>query len=129
MSSSSSSLLLSASSPLRKKQLANDDLDNACIDRVRHRILRQINERVQSFRQLLLVVEILRLVLFRQLLILLPGRRMLPFMMAAVLMRLERSAEVLDLVDALALAAGTSTNRDDFATFVNTEETARGRTG
>ncbi len=54
---------------------------------------------------------------------------MLPFMMAAVLMRLEQSAEVLDLVGALALAAGTSTNRNDFATFVNTEETARGRTG
>jgi hypothetical protein len=50
-------------------------------------------------------------------------------MMAAVLMRLEWSAEVLDLVGALALAIGTSTNRDDFATFVNTEETACGRTG
>jgi hypothetical protein len=50
-------------------------------------------------------------------------------MMAAVLMRLERSAEVLDLVGALALAVGTSTNRDDFATFVNTEETACDRTG
>lgn len=52
---------------------------------------------------------------------------MLPFMMVAVLMQLERSAEVLDLVGAL--TAGTSTNRDDFATFVNTEETAHGRTG
>jgi hypothetical protein len=50
-------------------------------------------------------------------------------MMAAVLMRLERNAEILDLVGALALAAGTSTNRDDFATFVNTEETTRGKTG